>query len=387
MREALLYKKLDNNAVRCQTCGHECAIAQGRTGVCGVRQNIKGKLYLLAFGQAAAINVDPIEKKPLFHFLPGSKAFSFGTLGCNFQCLNCHNYDISQMYAPLEVLGRKIENFSAPENKVKTKTIHISENDPINKSGRLLTGYGYKGRVAAYKELDWGYQAEPQDLVEQAMANKCESIAYTYNEPTIFLEYALETMKLARRAGLKNVWVSNGYMSRKTLDLVIPCLDAINVDIKSFDEPFYQKNCGAKLAPVLENCKRLVKQGVWLEITTLVIPTLSDNEAMLGAVARFIRQELGDFVPWHVSAFSGAISWKLQHLPDTSVLTIKRTYEIGKKEGLKYVYAGNVWDDNLENTYCPKCGAVVVERQGYAVKQHDKNGVCPACKEKIAGRF
>ncbi len=387
MRQALLYTKLNNNAVQCETCGHGCAIAPGRTGVCGVRQNIKGKLCLLAYGQAAAVNIDPIEKKPLFHFLPGSKAFSFGTLGCNFQCLNCHNYDISQMYAPLEVLGRKIENFFAPDSKTKTKTIHISEDDSVNKNGKLLTGYGYKGKVAAYKELDWGYEVEPQDLVEQALASRCQSIAYTYNEPTIFLEYALDTMKLARKAGLKNVWVSNGYMSQKTLDLILPYLDAVNIDIKSFDEQFYQKTCGAKLAPVLENCKRLIKEGVWLEITTLVIPTLSDSEEMLHSIARFIKTELGDFVPWHVSAFSGAISWKLQHLPDTPVLTIKRAYEIGKKAGLKYVYAGNVLEDSLENTYCPKCGAVVIERHGYAVKQHDKNGMCPACGEKIKGRF
>lgn len=299
MKECYLYKKLDSQVVECQTCSHFCKIKEGEIGICGIRQDIEGKLYLLAYGRAAALNIDPIEKKPLYHFLPGSFAYSFGTLGCNFRCANCQNYDISQMY-------------------------------------------GLKKKVNEYQRLNWGQEISPAEIVRGAKENKCQSIAYTYNEPTIFLEYALDTMKLAKKEGLKNVWVSNGYMSNQTLDLIIPYLDAINVDIKSFDDEFYKTICGARLQPVLENCKRLVKEKVWLEITTLIIPTLSDDENMLRQIARFIKNELGDFVPWHVSAFSGLISWKLQDLPDTPFEKVKRAHQIGREEGLKNVYMGNV---------------------------------------------
>jgi len=344
MKECLSYKKINGGAVQCETCHHYCKISEGRTGICGIRQNLNGKLFLLAYGKAAAVNIDPVEKKPLFHFLPGSKIFSIGTLGCNFRCANCQNYDISQIY-------------------------------------------GFKGRMKEYDKFDWGHDLSPAEAVKQARAGGCESIAYTYNEPTVFLEYALDTMKSAKKAGLKNVWVSNGFMSDKTLDLIMPYLDAINVDMKSFSDEFYQSNCGARVKPVLDNCRRLVSAGVWTEITTLVIPTLSDSERMLKQVAKFIKNELGDFVPWHVSAFSGAISWKLRHLPDTPLSTIKTAYEIGKSEGLKYVYAGNVRGDDSENTFCPKCRQAIIKRIGYAIERSDKLGSCPYCQEKIAGVF
>ncbi|MBU4216947.1 AmmeMemoRadiSam system radical SAM enzyme [Patescibacteria group bacterium] len=342
MQECLNYKKIDEEKVQCQNCHHFCIISEGQVGICGVRKNQKGKLSLLVFGKIIAVNIDPIEKKPLFHFLPDSKAFSLGTLGCNFRCANCQNFNISQIY-------------------------------------------GLKGSVDKYNEIDWGYQLSPEEVVRQAQVNDCKSIAYTYNEPTIFLEYALDTMKLARKAGLKNVWVSNGFMSDQALDLIIPYLDAINIDIKSFNDEFYRNNCGAHLKPILENCKKLVRRGIWLEITTLVIPTLSDDEEMLRQVARFIKKELGDFVPWHVSAFSGAISWKLQNLPDTSIVKIKRAYDIGKEEGLKYVYVGNVLEKNLENTYCKHCGKMVIERKGYNIARMDKGGKCQKCHEKMDG--
>lgn len=181
------------------------------------------------------------------------------------------------------------------------------------------------------------------------------------------------------------MWVSNGFMSPETLDVITPYLDASNIDIKSFADDFYQKNCGARLAPVLKNCQRLVRDKVWLEVTTLIIPTLSDNPDMLRQLAEFIRDQLGDYVPWHVSAFSGAISWRLKHLPDTPVATVRQAYEIGKEVGLHNVYVGNVWEEDVESTYCPKCRAVVIKRQGYQVKRFDKNGACPKCGEKIAG--
>jgi pyruvate formate lyase activating enzyme len=344
MKECLNYKKLDKGIIQCQTCSHFCKIKDGNVGICGIRENIGGKLYLLTYGKAIAIHVDPIEKKPFFHFLPGTFAYSFGTLGCNFRCDNCQNYDISQML-------------------------------------------GYKGKVNEYQKFDWGDDMAPEEIVEEAIKCNCRSIAYTYNEPTIFVEYALDTMKKAREKGLKNVWVSNGYMTRETLDAILPWLDAINVDIKSYDDGFYQSNCGAHVKPVLDNCKYLVEKGVWLEITTLIIPTLSDDENMLKKIAQFIKTELGDFIPWHVSAFSGAVSWKLQHLDDTPDDTIRKAHDIGHKEGLKYVYAGNIWDSELESTKCSNCGNNFIDRIAYEVSSCNRSGKCRECGKKIEGVF
>ena len=343
MRECINYQKKEGK-VECRACFHFCKIAEGKTGLCGVRQNRSGKLFLLTYNKAIAVHIDPIEKKPLFHFLPGSYAYSLGTLGCNLRCANCQNFDISQMF-------------------------------------------GQKGKIENYAKLNWGLDLTPEQIVEKALENNCQSIAYTYNEPTIFWEYALDTMKLARKRGLKNVWVSNGFMSSQTLDAIIPYLDAINVDIKSFDDQFYKTNCGARLDPILENCRRLVKEKVWLEITTLIIPTLSDEERMLEKIACFIKEELGDFVPWHVSAFSGAISWKLKFLPDTPILKIKKASALGKEAGLKYVYAGNIWEENLVNTYCPQCDEVVIKRVGYVTERFDQNGKCPNCGKILEGVF
>lgn len=344
MKECLNWRKTNQDFLECFVCAHFCKIKQGRVGICGVRQNQDNKLYSWIYGRAAAINIDPIEKKPLFHFLPGSFAYSFGTFGCNFRCDNCQNFDLSQ----------------------------------IN---------GSKGQTEKYPAISWGRELSPEQIVKEALKNQCQSIAYTYNEPTVFLEYALETMKLARKQGLKNVWVSNGFMSEQTLDLIIPFLDAINIDIKSFEEKFYQNNCGAKLKPILENCQRLAKEKIWLEITTLIIPSLSDDEKILRQIAQFIKEQLGDFVPWHLSAFSGAISWKLKHLSETSLETIEKACAIGKAEGLKYVYAGNVWSANRESTFCPNCGKIVIKRIGYQIERQDKQGKCRHCGEKIQGVF
>lgn len=344
MKECVNYQKAANQTLECQNCNHFCKIKEGNVGVCGVRQNIDGKLYLLVYGKAAAVNIDPIEKKPFFHFLPRTEAYSFGTVGCNFRCANCQNFDISQIY-------------------------------------------NVKGKVGEYEKVNFGYSIMPEEIVKGALESGCKSIAYTYTEPTIFMEYCLDTMKLGRKKGLKNVWVSNGFMSDKTLDLIIPYLDAINVDIKSLDDYFYKSNCGATIGPILENCRKLVEKKVWLEVTTLVIPTLSDSEKNFHKIARFIKEELGDFVPWHVSAFSGAISWRLKNIPDTPLKTIVKACEIGKKEGLKYVYAGNVWGSDMENTFCPKCGKAVVKRINYEVMRLDKNGKCTHCGEKIEGVF
>jgi len=337
MKETYLYEKLNNQVVRCNTCAHRCLISNDKRGICGVRENIDGKLYALNYGKAVAVNIDPIEKKPLFHFLPGSYSLSVATVGCNFACKNCQNWDISQ--------SPKIQN-------TKYKIQDTSS---------------------------WGEDFPPEEIVKMAQKNKLPSISYTYTEPTIFLEYALDTMKLAKKAGLKNVFVSNGFMSPESAKLAIPYLDANNIDIKSSGEDFYRENCGARLQPVLDTAKLMKKSGVWVEITTLAIPTLSDSKKMFREIAKFIYDELGLETPWHISRFSGALSWKLQHLPDTSVETLQSAWEIGKEVGLKYVYTGNVPGLPSEDTFCPKCKALCIDRTNYVVRRHDKKGRCQKC--------
>ena len=335
MKESYLYKKLKNDKVQCLTCSHRCIITEGKKGICGARENIKGRLCAINYGRAIALNIDPIEKKPFFHFLPGTLSVSFAAAGCNFRCVNCQNWQISQ--------GPKI--------------------------------------IKDFK--NWGEKISPAEIVKIAKDNHCPSIAYTYTEPTIFLEYALDTMKLAKKENIKNVWVTNGFMSPETLKMITPYLDAANVDLKSFDNDFYQKYLGGRVEPVLENLKAIKRLGIWLEITTLIIPTLSDDLKMLEKIAKFISQELGKETPWHISAFSGFISWKLQHLPDTPLKKIHQAYDIGKKASLKYVYAGNVPGNAAENTYCPKCGEIMIKRTGYDVERFDENGKCGKCGESL----
>ncbi len=333
MKETYLYKKLSNKKVQCKTCAHYCVIKKGERGICGTRENQNGKLYSLVYGKPCAVNIDPIEKKPFFHFLPGSRSLSIATVGCNLSCKNCQNWTISQ--------GPKLFG------KINEKEI------------------------------------SPKEIVDTALKNKLPSISYTYTEPTIFLEYALDIMKLARKAGLKNNFVSNGFMSKESAKLVIPYLDANNIDIKSFSDKFYRENCGAKLQPILDTAKLMKKSGIWVEITTLVIPTLNDSEKIFKEIAKFIYQELGSETPWHISQFCGAISWKLQRIPDTPVETLERAYEIGKEIGLKYVYTGNVPGLSSEGTFCPKCNTLMINRVGYSVERYDKNGKCSKCGENL----
>ena len=333
MKESYLYKKLKNNIVQCQTCAHYCTLAPSQRGKCGVRENIDGKLYAINYGKAIAINIDPIEKKPFYHFLPGSYSLSIATVGCNFYCLNCQNWEISQTFKGVEEIP--------------------------------------------------GEYIPPERIVEMAIENKVPSISYTYTEPTIFLEYALDIMKLAKKAGLKNNFISNGFMSEESAKLVIPYLDANNIDIKGFTEDFYQKVCGGRLKPVLDTAKLMKEAGVWVEITTLVIPTLSDNEETFEGIAKWIFENLGAETPWHVSQFCGGISWKLQNISDTSVETLEKAIEIGKKVGLKYVYIGNIPGHEAENTYCPKCGTLAINRVNYFIHRYDENGKCPRCGEDL----
>ncbi len=333
MKEAYLYKKLSGKKVQCQTCAHFCVIVLEKKGICGVRENRKGKLYSSVYGKPSAVNIDPIEKKPFFHFLPGSKSLSIATVGCNFSCKNCQNWVISQ--------GPKI--------------------------------FGKIG----------GEDTPPKKLVEMAKEYKLPSISYTYTEPTVFLEYALDTMKLAKKEGLKNNWVTNGFLSKETFDLISPYLDAANVDLKSFSDDFYKKNCGARLEPVLDTLKRMKKAKIWVEITTLVIPTLNDSEKNFKEIANFIKNDLGPETPWHITQFSGAISWQLQHLPDTPLSSLEKGRQIGIETGLKYVYSGNIPGVDSEDTFCPKCQAKMINRTGYLIERLDKNGRCSKCGENL----
>jgi len=333
MREAYLYKKLKNKKIQCQNCAHYCVIENGKRGICGVRENQNGKLHSLVYGKAVAVNIDPIEKKPFFHFLPGTSSLSIATVGCNFKCKSCQNYDISQM----PQLTGKIE----------------------------------------------GEEILPEEIVELALKNNLPSISYTYTEPAIFSEYALDTMKLAKKQGLRNNWVSNGFWSKELFDLISPYLDAANIDLKSFSDEFYQKYCGGRLQPVLDTLKRLKKKKIWTEITTLIIPTLNDSKKTFKDIASFIKKKLGEETPWHVTQFSGAISWQLQNLPDTPVETLKMAYQAGKKAGLKYVYTGNIPGLPTEDTHCPKCGTLVINRTGYFIKRYDKNGKCSKCGQDL----
>jgi len=329
MKEALLYEKLKNKTVRCQLCCHRCLIAEGKRGICSVRENQNGILYSLVYGLAIAANVDPIEKKPLFHFLPGTKSFSIATAGCNFRCEFCQNWDISQIT-------------KGPEGKI------IGEELP------------------------------PEKVVKQALKSGCKSIAYTYTEPTIFFEYTQDTARLAKKEGLANVFVTNGYQTPETIKEMAKFVDAANIDLKSFSETFYQKICGAKLAPVLESIKLIHKAGIWLEITTLVVPDQNDSEKELAQIAKFIAS-VDRNIPWHISRFHP--DFKMTDSYPTPLETLEKAYQIGKKAGLKYIYLGNVITETGENTFCPKCGALAIRRTGYLteVLGVDKNGNCSNC--------
>jgi pyruvate formate lyase activating enzyme len=332
LKEALFYQSLANEIVQCNLCSHRCPrIVDSKKGICGVRENRNGKLYSLVYGKIVAHNVDPIEKKPLYHFLPGSSAYSIGTMGCNFRCGNCQNYTISQ--TPKE-------------------------------GGKVI-----------------GQEMPPEEIVAEAKRFNCQSIAYTYSEPTIFFEYAYDVAILARKEGIKNVFVTNGYITEEALRVIAPYLDAVNVDLKSFSEDFYRQNCGAHLKPVLDSIKLYKELGIWTEITTLIIPTLNDSDKELGKIASFIK-ERGEGTPWHVSQFYPL--WKLTELPPTPVAALQKTTEIGEV-GLRYVYQGNV-PGRGENTYCHECNRLLIERYGYEII-HDRieDSKCPYCGTKIDG--
>lgn len=333
MKEAMLYQRINGN-VKCSLCAHRCNIADNKRGICGVRENHKGILYALVYRKAVAVNIDPIEKKPFFNFIPGSTSYSMATVGCNFRCKFCQNADISQ----------------------------VSKGN-----GEII-----------------GQDIPPEEIVKTAKDYSCGSIAYTYTEPTIFFEYAFDTSKIAKKEGLYNLYVTNGYMTEEMLNTSNGYMDAANVDLKGFTDKFYTDVCGAKLQPVLDSLKLMKKLGIWVEITTLVIPTLNDSVDELRQMAEFIRDELGKETPWHLSRFHP--DYLLRNLPSTPDETLHRGRGIGLDAGLRYVYVGNVPGDEGENTYCYNCGELLIRRYVFDVIENKiEDFKCPACGAKIDG--
>ena len=336
MKEAKYWTAHPDSVVRCYLCPHRCTIRDGRTGLCRVRMNEGGTLYSLVWGRSIAASVDPVEKKPFFHLLPGTLSFSIATVGCNMRCAFCQNSDISQ----------------------------------------------YQARVGDVP----GEDLPPRQVVESAMAQGCSSVSYTYTEPTIFLEYALDTAHLAREAGLLNLFVTNGYINPEIVRTDLAGLiDGANIDLKSFSDGFYRRLCSARLAPVLEAIEAYFEAGIWIEITTLVIPGENDSPQELREIARFIRAMSPD-IPWHVSRYYPR--YRYREAASTPVEILERAREIGRSEGLNYVYTGNVAGHAGEHTLCPGCGATVIARRGFFVENTAMQGSqCSRCGRNISGRF
>jgi pyruvate formate lyase activating enzyme len=333
--KAYLWESLKDHRVKCNLCSHRCDIKDGRRGICGVRENRGGVLETLVYGIVIARHIDPIEKKPLFHFLPGSLSYSIATVGCNFKCRFCQNADIAQM----------------PSD--------------------------FNGRIA-------GDAFSPDDVVAEAIKGDCQTIAYTYTEPTIYFEFAYDTAKLAAEKGIRNVFVTNGYMTEEALQMIHPFLDAANVDLKAFSEDFYMKTCKAKIVHVKDTLKRMKSLGIFVEVTTLIIPGLNDDRKELKNLAAFLADELGPETPWHISRFHP--TYQLTDHPPTPVETLLRARDIGIQAGLKYVYIGNVPGESGEKTFCHQCNRLLIDRRGFYVQDiRIKNGKCPDCGEAVDG--
>ncbi|MBN1158944.1 MAG: AmmeMemoRadiSam system radical SAM enzyme [Bacteroidales bacterium] len=334
MKEATFYNKLASNKVRCNLCAHHCVISPGKTGICKVRVNQEGVLYTRAYGKTIAQHIDPVEKKPLYHFFPGSQAYSVATPGCNFRCRFCQNWDISQII-PEDLLGS-------------------------------------------------GNTASPERIVQSAKETGCRSIAYTYTEPTIFFEYSYDTARIARKEGVQNVYVSNGYMTFEMLEVMAPFLDAINVDLKAFRDETYRQIIGACLQPVLDNLIKIKQLGIWLEVTSLIIPGINDDPQEIKDMAGFVSKELGRDVPWHISRFFP--SYNMNNIPPTPLQSLKMAKEAGAQAGLQYIYPGNVSSDEDVHTKCPQCRHLLIRRSHFGViMNHITDGHCPECGLKISG--
>ncbi len=336
MKEALLYETLSDGQVRCHLCAHECLIPDEERGICRARENHGGTLYTLVYGRTIARNIDPIEKKPLFHFYPGTIIYSIATPGCNFSCQWCQNADISQL--PRQTEGSLAE------------------------TGQVLS---------------------PAQVVESAQQTRCRGIAYTYTEPTIFFEYAYDTAQLAHEADLANVYVTNGYMTGEMIESLAPYLDAANVDLKAFRDQTYREYMGARLQPVLDSMIKIKQLGIWLEVTTLILPGINDDPDEIKEIASFIVHELGEETPWHINRFFPA--HQMTQVPPTPLPTLRQALEIGYEQGLHHVYLGNVPDE--EDTLCQSCGRTLIRRSNYRVlyNQVEPDGRCPYCKAPLDG--
>lgn len=357
LREAMFYDTQADGRVHCRLCPHDCRIADGVIGACGVRVNHHGTLFTLVYDRITAWNVDPIEKKPLFHFFPGSTAYSIATVGCCLRCTFCQNWEMSQW----------------PKTHLARKT---AWDDDETSRGTCPALAGLAGAIP-------GRAVTPQGIVEAAIRSGARSIAYTYTEPTIFFELAYDTAVRARAAGLKNVFVTSGFTSEAPLRQIARVLDAVNVDLKFFREESYTHISRARLAPVLEAIRLYHDLGVWVEVTTLVIPGVNDSDDELHDIARFVRS-VGAEVPWHVTQFYP--TYEMLDRPPTPVETLRHARRIGLDAGLRYVYEGNVPGEGGENTTCYACGALLIERYGHAVRGNRiRAGRCPDCAATIDG--
>ncbi len=332
-REALYYDRLGGNKIRCRVCPKECVVGDRERGFCGVKENRGGRYYTLVYGECAAVNVDPIEKKPLFHFLPSSGAFSIATAGCNFDCKDCQNWEISQ------VRPEQVE-------------------DPIH--------------------------LPPDQVVALAKRYRARSIAYTYSEPVVFYEYMLDTARAGRAQGIKSIMISNGYIRPEPMARLAEYLDAIKIDLKSISEDFYRTYCVGELGPVLDTLKQVKRLGKWLEVVYLVVPTLNDSESTVRKMCQWVKGNLGSEVPLHFSRFQP--HYQLKKLPSTPYETLQRCRKIARETGINFVYIGNVPGESNVSTWCPRCGKIVVRRMGFQVMEVNlRNGACKYCARKIPG--
>jgi pyruvate formate lyase activating enzyme len=331
IKEAMLYDKLEGNKVHCRVCSHRCIVADGKRGFCRVRENRKGTLYTLIYNTVSSEAVDPVEKKPLFHFYPGTLAYSLGTIGCNFRCEHCQNWTISQI---------EID---------KANTVEIT----------------------------------PEEAVQRALAVGARVIAWTYNEPTIWYEYTYDCARLAKEAGLATAYITNGYITPEALENIAPYLDAFRVDIKAFTEDFYRKIASAKLAPVLESAKLARKLGMHVEVVNLVIPGHNDSSEEIRDMVKWIHENLGADTPLHFTRFHP--QYHMLDITPTPIRKLEEAHQIATEEGMKFVYIGNMPGHGYENTYCPKCGTLLIKRNAFSLLEYNitPKGACPKCGESI----